>query len=74
MSDGARWKLLCDTGSTALYPPPLHTHTGISWVTPTRAGIAGGTTVKIYGSGFATDAYSSSNLVYLGNIPCQVNW
>jgi len=51
-----------------------HTHTDIYWITPDRGSIAGGTVVKIYGSGFVTDAYSSSNLVYIGNIPCQVNW
>ena len=49
-------------------------HTVISWITPGRGSIAGGTVVKIYGGGFATDAYSSYNLVYIGNIPCQVNW
>ncbi len=46
----------------------------IHWVSPRRGSIAGGTKVTIYGSGFSTDAYDSANLVFFGNVPCEVNW
>ena len=47
---------------------------GISWIWPRYGSIAGGTTVNIYGSGFATDSYTSANIVYFDDIPCIVEW
>ena len=44
----------------------------ITYITPRRGSIAGGTKVTAYGSGFATDAYTSSNFVFLGSVPCLV--
>ena len=52
------------THNTQLYPGQLQAEAILQ---------AGGTVVKIHGGGFATDAYSSYNLVYIGNIRCQVN-
>ena len=52
------------THNTQLYPGQLQAEAVLQ---------AGDTVVKIHGGGFATDAYSSYNLVYIGNIPCQVN-
>ena len=44
----------------------------ITYITPRRGSIAGGTKVTAHGSGFATDAYTSSNYVFLGPVPCLV--
>ena len=44
----------------------------ISWFWPRVGSIAGGTRVDVRGSGFATDSYAGGNLVFLGDIPCEV--
>ena len=37
----------------------------INWSSPSQGGIAGGTILSLSGGGFATDAYTSSNVVWL---------
>ena len=37
----------------------------IHYRSPTQGGIAGGTVLTLGGNGFATDAYATSNLVWL---------
>ena len=41
---------------------------------PLEGSIAGGTRVYVHGSGFSTDSYTGSNLVFFGDIPCDVVW
>ena len=48
--------------------------TEIYWIWPRRGSVVGGTKVTVSGTGFSTDAYSGSNLIFFGNIPCEVNW
>ena len=45
--------------------PSLLAHADISWTGPRSGSIAGGTVLTVAGSGFSTDAYSTSNLVWL---------
>lgn len=52
----------------------LNSLTDLYWISPRRGTIAGGTRIAIGGSGFSTDAYTGANLVYLGGIPCDVDW
>lgn len=63
---------ICHT-FTAVYSVTLPAGSArITYITPRRGSIAGGTKVTAYGSGFATDAYTSSNFVFLGSVPCLV--
>ena len=48
----------------------MHAVIGSIW--PRVGSLAGGTKVTVWGSGFSTDAYNSVNLIYIGNIPCNV--
>lgn len=44
----------------------------LHWISPRQGSIAGGTTVLVVGSGFATDQYTGQNFVFFGDVPCIV--
>eukprot|EP01137_Pigoraptor_chileana_P025478 Opistho-2@7350 len=46
----------------------------ISWVSPDRGSIAGGTKVTIFGSGFSRDIYAGGNVIMFGDVPCTNIW
>ena len=47
---------------------------GVYGVSPWAASLAGGGKVIIYGSGFSADQYEGANRVFIGDIPCDVDW
>eukprot|EP00117_Sycon_ciliatum_P037364 scpid335/ scgid27970/ Fibrocystin-L; Polycystic kidney and hepatic disease 1-like protein 1 len=44
------------------------------WITPRRGSLAGGTRVYLHGAGFSLDQYSLPDVVFFGNIQCDVDW
>jgi hypothetical protein len=44
----------------------------VSSVSPTQGGVAGGTLLYIFGTGFSSDQYMGGNVVFIGDTPCDV--
>ena len=49
-------------------------HIDVSSLSPRRGSLVGGTKVTIYGGGFSGDPYDTTNVVFFGDTPCDVDW
>lgn len=65
--------LLCCRG-VSWFSYTLFLPAEVSDVQPRYGSIAGGTLLTVYGSGFVSDFYSGSASVFVGEIPCIMNW
>lgn len=57
--------------ATPILAPSLP-RVAVHWISPRGGSVAGGTRVYVGGSEFQTDSYTGANLVFIGDIPCDV--
>ena len=67
----------CDMSCLQVQPHPFGAYLSraeLHWLSPRHGSVAGGTRVYVGGAEFKTDSYNGANLVFIGDIPCDVVW